>query len=155
MSGKKRTTDERLAWLEGKLEELTGRPVKVVDEREIPPEERADYIPFGSPEHAGYLGIVEVESEKQAKDEGFEVTYKSPKTGKLYRLADELGASVHHPEWPPEVAAKTVLRQKVSAFESGPPPVPQSEDPGKPNYAPEQWQPDPETEARLYLGLLG
>ena len=87
------------------------------------PEDRADYIAFGSPEHAMFLGLIEVEDVEKAKADGY-VLHTSAETGKTYRLADELGATVHYPGMDLEKAAKGVLRQKVSSFESGPPEVP-------------------------------
>jgi hypothetical protein len=96
------------------------------------PEDRADYIAFGSPEHAAFLGLIEVEDVEKAEADGY-ILHTSAETGKTYRLADELNATVHYPGIDPEKAAKGLLRQKVSSFESGPPEVPTD--------APSMWVP--------------
>jgi hypothetical protein len=96
------------------------------------PEDRADYIAFGSPEHAAFLGLIEVEDVEKAKADGY-ILHTSAETGRTYRLADELSATVHYPGMDLEKAAKGVLRQKVSSFESGPPKVPDD--------APPIWEP--------------
>lgn len=87
------------------------------------PEDRADYIGFGTPEHAAFLGLVEVEDVDKAKADGY-ILHTSAETDRTYRLADEMGATIHYPGVDPEKAAKGLLRQKVSSFESGPPEVP-------------------------------
>jgi len=90
----------------------------------VPDTERADYIEFGSPEHAAFLGIVEIADAGDA--EGY-ITFQSRKTGTTYRLEDEVTAFVHYPD--PAQAALLVLRQKVSSLESGRPTVPASAPP--------------------------
>jgi len=95
-------------------------------------EDRGDYIAFGSPQHAAFLGLTEVADEKDAA--GY-VTWHSPATGRVYRLLDEPGALHLYPQQQPAQAALIVLRQKVAAFESGAPQVPAT--------APPLWQPAP------------
>ena len=85
------------------------------------PEDRADYIAFGSPEHAMFLGLIEVEDVEKAKADGH-IVHTSAQTGNSYRLEDQLTPFMHYPD--PMQVAKLVLRQKVSSFESGPPEVP-------------------------------
>jgi len=91
-------------------------------------EDRADYIAFGSEQHAAFLGLVQVADEAQAGDF---LTYKSDKTGQVWRLEDEVTPFMTFPD--PRQVAALVLRQKVSTLEAGPPPVPDS--------APAMWQP--------------
>ena len=91
-------------------------------------EDRADYIAFGSDAHAAFLGLVEVTDEAQAGDF---LSYKSEKSGKVWRLEDEVTPFMTFPD--PRQVAALVLRQKVSTLEAGPPPVPAS--------APPMWQP--------------
>ncbi len=77
-------------------------------------------IAHGSKEHAALLGLV---------------ADKAAPSG--YRLADPT-------QWGPQATEKfleEVLRQKIAELTAGAPPVPQSEDPSKPNYAPPMWQP--------------
>ena len=88
----------------------------------------ADYIEFGSLDHAAFLGVVEIADASEAQDY---ITFTSLSTGKTYRLEDEITGFVNFPS--PEKAALLVLRQKVSSLESGPPQVP----PG----APPLWRP--------------
>ena len=94
------------------------------------PEDRADYIAHGSPQHAAFLGLVEVEDVDRAKADGH-IVHVSPKTGTAYRLEDQVTPYMHYPD--PMQVAKLVLQQKISSFESGPPPVPKD--------APPIWQP--------------
>lgn len=82
----------------------------------------ADYVEFGSDRHAMMLGLKEA-----PKDEELEL--------KGWTLEDKTA-------WGPLAMAnnmaylREILRGKVSTLTSGPPPVPQSEDPLAPNYAP-------------------
>jgi len=89
------------------------------------PEERADYIAFGSPEHAAFLGI------EEANGEEGDITYKSRTSDKTYRLVDEVTPFMHFSD--PQQVAGLVLRQKVGCFEAGPPPIPTN--------APAMWEP--------------
>lgn len=149
----KNGVEKRLAALEHAFESIGVSPVEVVGEP-TDPKERADYIAFGSPEHMGFLGLAEAKDEKEAAASStYGVTHKSPKTGRVYYLVDELSAIVAHRELEPRSAIELWLRQKVSSFESGGPPELQSDDPGKPNFAATMWEPDLEAEARRLLGL--
>jgi hypothetical protein len=96
------------------------------------PEDRADYIAPGSPEHAIFLGLVEVKDVEQAEAGGYTV-YTSPSTSVVWRLEDETRPLSLYPGMDPEKAIRAVLRQKVSAFESGKPEIP--------DYAPPMWVP--------------
>lgn len=89
--------------------------------------DRADYIAFGSDLHAAFLGLIEV----QEGEAGDFLTYKSEKSGKLYRLEDEVTPFMTFPD--PRQVAALVLRQKVSELEAGPPPIPAD--------APPMWRP--------------
>jgi len=82
----------------------------------------ADYIEFGSPEHATHLGVIEVEAAGDDEAARDFITFTSPTTGTTYRLEDEITNYMQYPN--PEKAARLVLRQKVSSLESGPPRVP-------------------------------
>jgi len=93
------------------------------------PELRADYIPFGSPQHAAFLGLVEVKKDEPNLSDF--ILYTSPRTGKIYRLEDQVTPFMTFPD--PKQVAALVLRQKVSVLEGGPPPA--SED------APPMWRP--------------
>lgn len=90
------------------------------------PKDRADYIEFGSPEHAAFLGLVKV---KEAESD--RLAFTSPKTGDIYVLEDEVTPFMGYPD--PKQVAGLVLQQKVSSFESGPPPIPED--------APTMWVP--------------
>lgn len=96
----------------------------------LDPAERADYIAFGSPEHAAFLGLVEVEDVDKAEADG-RIVHTSPRTGKNYRLEDQVTPFMHYPD--PMQVARLVLQQKVSSFEA-PPPEP-------PPDAPDIWRP--------------
>jgi hypothetical protein len=87
------------------------------------PQQRADYIEHGSPEHAAFMGLVPLEGDEigRAKADGYAI-YKSDKGS--YRLEDEIAALHLVPGVVPRLAALVVLRQKVGAFESGVPQVP-------------------------------
>ena len=93
------------------------------------PELRADYIPFGSPQHAAFLGLVEMK--KDDPNAGDFILYTSPRTGKTYRLEDQVTPFMTFPD--PKQIATLVLRQKVSVLEGGPPAVPDD--------APPMWRP--------------
>lgn len=85
--------------------------------------ERADHIKFGSPEHAQFLGLIEVSDGdmEDAKTNEY-ILYESPNTGTTWRLEDEVSPFMAFPN--PDKIAKLYLRQKISSLESGPPPVP-------------------------------
>ena len=83
----------------------------------MPLTERPDYIAFGSPEHAQFLGLVEVGD----KDETFTMaTFTSPRSKKTFRLEDDMGATRFYPSIDPEKAIVLVLQQKVNELETAP-----------------------------------
>ena len=84
------------------------------------PEDRSDHIAHGSPEHAIFLGLVEVEGEDDPLAVGC-LTHTSLNTGKMYKLEDEVTQFMMFPD--PRQVAALVLRQKVSVFEAGKPPI--------------------------------
>ena len=96
------------------------------------PEDRADYIAPGSPEHAIFLGLEQVDDVQQAEAEGYTV-YTSPRTGTSWRLEDETRPLSLYPGMDPDKAIRSVLRQKASAFEQSEPVIP--------DHAPPMWQP--------------
>jgi hypothetical protein len=144
-----KSVENRLERIEQTLQDLVrgmrGKQDKpVVRIRTAPPDDtqRADYIELGSDKHRAWLGIEVVESVEVARKQGFNVTYESPKTGKTYRLMDELSGFENRPD--PEKAALNVLRQKVSSLESGPPQVPAD--------APPLWTPGLDADALSRIG---
>jgi hypothetical protein len=86
----------------------------------VPPEQRRDYIEFGSDKHMAFLGLARVEDAEEARRNLYTV-YTSPETGDAYRLVDEMQAVQAMRPMDPDKGILMVLRQKVSAFESGPP----------------------------------
>jgi len=119
--------------LEQQLAELTrllaSHGIAAPEGRE-PEGPRPDYVPFGSPQHAALLGLVEV-----AKDEDTEglATFTSPTSNRVFRLVDENEPLRAYPAMDPDKSAKIVLRQKVNELEGGAPPVPDG--------APPMWRP--------------
>lgn len=89
-----------------------------------------DYIEHGSDEHARMIGLVEVLESEDTRDC---ISYISPKSGRTWRLQDEITPFMHVPN-PREIAALT-LRQKVSTLDAGAPEIPDG--------APPIWQPGP------------
>ena len=87
------------------------------------PEDRPDYIAHGSPEHAQFIGLVLLENPEDADGR---TVYVSRQTEQMYCLEDEIGVMRFYPGVDPEKAIYTVLRQKVSAFEAGEPPIPEN-----------------------------
>ena len=84
---------------------------------EIPAEHRPDYIGHGTLEHAQILGLVEVaEGDKTV----CLAQYTSPRTGRTFRLEDEMGAIRHYPGIDPAKAVALVLQQKVNELEIKP-----------------------------------
>ena len=84
-------------------------------------DKNTDYIAHGSEGHAAILGLI---PDKAAPDG--------------YRLADPTAFG-------PQATQSyidEVLRQKVTTLKAGAPPMPQSIDPRKPNYAPAMFVPD-------------
>lgn len=122
-----------------KLEEAMARAgIRLPGAAPRRPEERADYIAFGSPEHMAFLGLIEVQEGDDASDY---VTVASRDTGKVYRLEDELGVAQRNPNLDPEKVARLVLRQKIAVFEAGPVKVPEDAPPlFNPEGAPGEWQ---------------
>lgn len=119
--------EKQIEEMRAQLAMLTGTPSgRVVP---LPPEERADFIAYGSEQHMVFLGIREA-------TEDDEVTYASD-SGQKYALTDitVFGVNVR-PEF-----LKAILMQKVSSF-TCPVPVLQSTDPAQPHYAPPLWIPD-------------
>ena len=99
-----------------------------VQSSEVSIEDRADYFPHGSDKHAAFLGLVKIVGDDElenAKKIGY-VFYESPDTGDVWRLEDELGVQQAYPNVEPTKAVRLVLRQKVSSFEAGKPPIPDS-----------------------------
>lgn len=83
----------------------------------IPPEKRPDYIPHGSEGHARLLGLVQV---KEGDKTVCLATYTSPRTGRTFRLEDELAAVRFYPGIDPEKAVTLTLQQKVGELEIAP-----------------------------------
>lgn len=81
-------------------------------------------VKHGSDDHASLLGLKKAEKDDAYQVDGWtlvDVTAFGPQATEAY--------------------IKEVLRQKVSELKAGPPPMPQSKDPYKPNYAPPIWVP--------------
>jgi len=96
------------------------------------PEDRPDYIAFGSQEHATFLGLVLLEDGEQPPQGQTHVL--AGKEGQLYCLEDELGAMRFYPGLALGEVAPVVLRQKINCLEGGPPPIPAN--------APDMWTPE-------------
>jgi len=126
--------------MQAQIDRLQAQVAALLGQREPPQPlelaDRPDYIAHGSPEHATFLGLIEVPEHEidNAKADKY-VLYASRKTGKTYRLQDELTILRHYPGIDPDKAAMVVLRQKISEFESGQPEPYEN--------APEMWQPAP------------
>lgn len=114
-----RELEQRIAQLE-QLLAARGISAEAQSPGYVPPEQRSDYVEFGSDKHLAFLGLEKVGDVEEAKASAFTV-YHSPETGTDYRLLDEMGAALSLHGMDPEKAILMVLRQKVSAFESGPP----------------------------------
>ena len=85
--------------------------------------QRGDYIEHGSPKHAIFLGLIQVEeSDMEDAHKNEYILYESPSTGIIWRLEDEISPFMAFPD--PVKIAKLYLRQKVSSLESGKPVVP-------------------------------
>ena len=95
-----------------------GVPLPRVPQDAGEPEHRDDYIEHGSPAHAVFLGLVIVDEQT---DTDQRLTYTSQKSQTTYMLEDEVTPFMGYPD--PTQVARLVLRQKVSAFEAGKPPV--------------------------------
>jgi len=77
------------------------------------PEDRADYFAHGSDKHAAFLGLVPAEP-----GDGDHITYTSPRTGRTFRLEDEITQFMTYHD--PEKAAQLTLQQKVNELEIEP-----------------------------------
>lgn len=118
--------------LRAQLEQLTAlldahgiRPAPVATKTT----ERADYIEHGSDKHATFLGLVESGED----DETIALAkYTSPRTGRTWRMEDEISAMRHYPGIDPEKAVALVLQQKVNELENAP---------GVPKDAPPMFRP--------------
>lgn len=127
-----RELQQEIAELRKQLAQLIGVPTSA------DPTVQTDRIEYGSPEHAVFLGLVPIETADQAEER---MIYTSRKTEQQYCLDDEIAAVRFFPGVDPNKAILLVLRQKVNAFESGPPQVP--------DHAPPLWQPTPDYAAGL------
>jgi len=114
------------------LEALLERAGIAVRSESDEPQFRPDYIEFGSPEHAGFLGLVLLE-DGQTPPQG-QTHILAGKDGQLYCLEDELGAMRFYPGLSLDEVAPVVLRQKINVLEGGPPPIPAN--------APSMWRPE-------------
>lgn len=79
--------------------------------------DRPDYIAHGSDKHAMFLGLVEVGKDDKT------ITlaqYTSPRTGRIFRMEDEMSATQHYPNINPKDAIALVLQQKVNELELAP-----------------------------------
>lgn len=119
----KESTAQKLA----RMESILRAHGFMVDEAP-PVKDRADYIAHGSPEHATFLGLVEV----QGNDNGEYQIFTGSKK-RMYRLDDELLGMKVFPGVDPEKATGALLRQKVGELEAGVPPIPET--------APPMWRP--------------
>ena len=116
------TTNKELEQKIVHLEQLLARHgigEKPLEPGAIPPEERSDYIEFGSDKHMVFLGLERVVDIEEAKANSF-IVYTSP-TKKSYRLTDEVSAARMMLPLDPPKGILMILREKVSSFESGPP----------------------------------
>ena len=92
-------------------------------QRKPGPAGNLDYVPHGSDQHAGYLGLRKAEKDDEPQRDG-------------WALADMT-------MWGPNATDKflaQMLRQKVNELHSKAPET-QSEDPLAPGYAPPIWRP--------------
>jgi len=118
--------------LKQQLAQLTGR---VPRPKEIPPEERADYIKQGSARHVAFLGLRKATPKEVAQSEKKEAANEIGLVYEGYVLEDitAFGVMVDR------AVLKAILMQKVHQL--APMPTPQSDDPNAPNYAPPLWVP--------------
>ena len=91
-------------------------------------ENRADHVEHGSPGHAVFLGLVEVQGDGNGDYQTF-----TGAQDKTWRLDDELRGMKLYPGVDPEKATHAVLRQLVNELEAGVPPIPDT--------APPMWRP--------------
>ena len=137
MATKNDTMQARIEALERQIAQLTGRAPQ---QKSIPENERADAIEHGSPRHVAFLGLREATAAEVAqakkKEDANEIglAYKH-KDGTVYVLADLTAFGVTADR----AMLKAILMQKVHQLKK--PPLPQSDDPNEPNYAPRLWVP--------------
>jgi len=122
----------RIAALEKQLAQLTGR---VPHEKDIPLEERPDYIAHGSPRHVAFLGLREATDEEVTRAKAQEEKGEIGLEYRGYVLQDITAFGVTAKA----EMLKAILMQKVHQLE--PPPAPQSDDPLAANYSPPLWVP--------------
>lgn len=120
--------EDRIAQMEAQL----ARAGLAVPPRPASDTERADYIPFGSAGHMAYLGLATVDDIAEAHEAG-QTVITSRKTGKTYRLVDEMSAAMMMRPMDPDKAILLVLKGKIDSFESGAPKAP---DDAPPLFAP-------------------
>ena len=115
------------------LQEMLARAEITAQAPEITePSDRPDYIGFGTPEHATFLGLVLLE-DGQEPPQGQRHILKGT-SGQLYCLEDELGAMRFYPGLSLDEVVPVVLRQKINCHEAGVP--------APPANAPDMWRPD-------------
>ena len=112
--------EKRIKQLEQQLAEALGIGTREQAPRRVPEKQRRDHIPFGSDGHLAFLGLERVDDVEEARKNLF-VVYTSPESATSYRLIDEMQAVQMMKPMDPDKAILMVLRQKVSAFESGEP----------------------------------
>lgn len=120
------TVAELQAQLDGVMRLLAAHGIQLPSPTIKDVTKRADYIAYGSAEHAAFIGLVEV----QKGEEKDYITWTGA-DGRTWRLEDEVTPFMTFSD--PAQVAKLVLRQKVSALEAGPPSIPPD--------APTMWAP--------------
>jgi len=115
------------------LEALLERAGLAVKPRSDKPEDRPDYIEWGSKKHAAFLGLVLLEDGQEPPIGQRHILPGKDK--QLYCLEDELGAMRFYPNLSLDEVVPVVLRQKINVFESDIPPIPDN--------APTMWTPEP------------
>jgi len=110
---------EQVAQMQAMLEQLGVVP----PDKAARPEERSDYIAFGSEEHATFLGLIEVKDLDAAKEDQY-TFLAARESDRHFRLADEMAAIRMMRPIEPTKAIKLVLRQKINCLESGIPQPP-------------------------------
>ena len=128
-TAKEKALEDRLQQVEALLRQagLTAPPVQSDD-----PKDRPDYIGYGTPEHATFIGLILVTDPEEADGR---TVYTSRQTKQMYCLEDERVALTYCPGMSREDAVYTTLREKVGEFEAGEPPISER--------APTMWTPDP------------
>lgn len=123
----------RIEALESKIARLTGQ---VPQPKELPLEDRADYIEYGSERHVAFLGLRKATSKETAVAKKRENANEIGLVYEGYVLEDITAFGVTA-----EAAMlKAILMQKVHQLAG--PPLPQSDDPNAKNYAPPLWVPE-------------